>query len=559
MIVARVAHRPWDPVLRAAHKIVDTTLVTACATSAADYALLPFQLAWYDDESRLQAYAKSRQIGITWVTAAKAVMTASLKESAGGMDVYFMTTGQDDARKFIDECAKWIKRLTPAIRQAVAGVQESDAWFKDDEGNKILTLRIDFPSGFSIYALPSRPARLRGKQGWGICDEAAQQDLTAWMKAASGLLAWGGRWSFISTYFGVDNDFYRLVQELKSDKPGSRKGTLHETDIYQAIDQGLYRRICRVKGKRWSEQGQAEWLAEIRDTVGEEAFAEEYECLASRAGASIFSPATIKACCKLGRDRCTVVEIKGGTTPTIWCDGVLMDSSDQPWPRPSDAEGSEYAPPEERTKIMKGWLATYVAPALERFRASRERAYAGSDYGRTQNLTTTLVGTKTRHGRREIGLVLELEQMPWPEQDTAHDFLWERLPNLEAGCGDATGAGGPSSERARDRTKGKFRPINLSEGWHRPAFERVRASLEAERLLLPADFEPLAEDLRSLTRGPRRKVIAPQRTSKDRRKQVRHADAAFALALFEQAAITVPDEPIPIGRRRRTKFPRIRI
>ena len=511
-----------------------------------DCALLEYQRAWFYDRSQVKVIAKSRQVGITWATACEAIEVAGSRASAGGMDVYFMSISQDDARQFIDDCADWIKWWTPLLDEILGAseVQESDDWFVDGDGNRILAYRIDFPSGFTIYALPTRPARLRGKQGYAIFDEAAQQDIDALMRAGSGLLAWGGRLAFISTYYGTDNAFYKLVQSVKD---GKQRASLHEVFIHQALAQGLFKRICRVKEREWSEEAEADWISGIRLSVGDSVWEEEFEGLPSRAGSSLMSLTLINRCAVVPKERCTVVEICGGATPTVWLNGEEKGNAPKPWPLPnSEVTGDGFATPRERADLIELWLSMYLSPALARMAKTGLKAYCGFDYGRTRNLSTKVFGTKDRNALREVGIILELEAVPWPEQDAADDFVWSRLTTFEAGAADSNGIGSNSAERARDRTGGKVRMVSINDGWHQPAFQRVISSFQAERLLIPGHFEPLVDDLASLARGSRDKIVAPQRITKDRRKQKRHADAAFALALFEEAASSTIEEPAPL-------------
>src|SRR5690606_26683505 len=186
---------------------------------------------------------KSRQIGFTWGTACGAVIVASLPRNQGGLDVYYMSTGQDDARDFINECMRWIIEKFSPLLERCPEVEEFD-WIDDDDPVAIQTFRIRFPSGFAIYALPSRPARMRGKKRClAILDEAAQNDLDAWIKATGALKFWGGQRAIISTHYGSDSAFYKYVQRVKASiADGKRMASLHSVFLHDALRQGVYRR-----------------------------------------------------------------------------------------------------------------------------------------------------------------------------------------------------------------------------------------------------------------------------------------------------------------------------
>src|SRR5690606_34448934 len=86
-----------------------------------------------------------------------------------------------------------------------------------DEDKDIQVYRIRFASGHKIEALSSQPRNLRSKQGKVTIDEGAfHDDLNAVMEAAFAFLIWGGRVAVISTYNGVDEPYYDLVQDIRA-------------------------------------------------------------------------------------------------------------------------------------------------------------------------------------------------------------------------------------------------------------------------------------------------------------------------------------------------------
>ncbi len=536
--------------------------------------LLGYQRAWFYDRSPMKLIAKSRQIGITWTTALEAVEVAATRRSAGvegcGMDVYFMTTSRDDARKFIDDCADWIRVITPLIEDmievhelrsledvnkgAIEFEVDGDDWFDEEDGDKILAFRIDFPSGFSIYALPSRPARLRGKsRAYAIIDEAAQQDLEAVMTAAGGLLIWKGRLAFISTYLGTENGFYRLVEAIKT---GEQKGSLHEVDIHQALAEGLYQRICNTSGEAWSEEAEREWLEWLRDYYGKHRFKQECECIPERGGSSFIPRALVSRCQTLGERECTILEVKGGTHPRMWIDGDLVEESMSSW-EVDDDEDVDEADPDARAVELKRWLDTHLSAVLESINADNLPVFSGLDYGRTINLSSWAFAVRRRDRRRRVRLWVELENLGWPEQDMIGDYIWDRI-SLEAGCADGNGNGSNSAERANRRSRGRVQIVKITAKWHGPQFEKLEKRFQQLAFQLPHHFAPLADDLVSVFRGANNKFQAPQRTTRDDRKQKRHADAAYALALLEQAVDSEGPSPPAAKKPRRGRKPRRR-
>lgn len=134
---------------------------------------------------------KSRRIGLTWGLASYAVLRASRRRSAKGMDVLYISYKQEIAKEFVDVCGMWARAF------AVAAADVDEVLFDDvdlsnpEDTKQIQAYRIRFASGFQILALSSAPRSLRGQQGDVIIDEAAFVDsLKQLMKAALAMRMW---------------------------------------------------------------------------------------------------------------------------------------------------------------------------------------------------------------------------------------------------------------------------------------------------------------------------------------------------------------------------------
>lgn len=242
------------------------------------------------NSSALTLIDKSRRIGLTWGVAADAVLVAASARGQGGMDVFYTSYNHDMTREFIDACAMWAKALGMGL-MTIGEFLFDDA---DAHGGskQIKAFRIDFASGFSIVALSSAPRSLRGRQGWVIIDEAAfVEDLDELLKAALALLIWGGRVTIISTHNGVDNPFNLLKGEIEA---GRRKGAVLTIDLKSAMAQGLYERICLVKGDEPTPEGKIKFEQDIRDFYGDAA-SEELDCIPRAGAGSFLDPALIAA------------------------------------------------------------------------------------------------------------------------------------------------------------------------------------------------------------------------------------------------------------------------
>lgn len=253
--------------------------------------LLAYQIAWLKDNSPLKIWEKSRRIGASWVEAFVCARLAALAKSAGGMDCFYMAYEKEMTQQFISDVAFWAKVLQVACNDIEEVVIK-------DEDKDVLMYKIRFDSGFEVWALPSKARLLRSKQGHFVFDEAAFADeFHEILKAAHAFRIWGGSISILSTHNGEDNPFNQLIQDIKN---GKKKWSLHHTTIEDALDDGLYKRICKVQNKDWSEEAQKEWLAELLEEAGEFAD-EEYYCIPTRAGARYFSAELIRSVAVKGK------------------------------------------------------------------------------------------------------------------------------------------------------------------------------------------------------------------------------------------------------------------
>ena len=231
--------------------------------------LLPYQDRWVQDPAGLKVIEKSRRIGMSWAESYDSVMHAGF----GAGDVYYQSYARDMTRGFIDDAAEWAH----VVQAGASAVGET--LIDLDDGSAVQAFRIEFDSGKQIVAMSSSPRgfRSKGRPGdWGVVDEAAFVDnLGEVLKAVLAFRMWGGSVHVLSTHNGEASEFNALVRDVRD---GSVPGSLHTVTLRQALDEGLYRRICEVTGARWSLGAEAEWEAGIRAEYGHRA-AEELDCI----------------------------------------------------------------------------------------------------------------------------------------------------------------------------------------------------------------------------------------------------------------------------------------
>jgi phage FluMu gp28-like protein len=273
----------------------ERTLAVLAALPRGDL-LLSYQQKALAEVSRhaLLVIEKSRRVGLTWALAADAVLTAAAARGQGGDDVLYISYSQEMTREFVEACALWAKAFMGVSAETGEFLFDDQDPAKPGETRQIKAFRIRFASGFEIVALSSAPRSLRGKQGKVILDEAAfVDDLPALLKAALALLIWGSKVIVVSTHDGVDNAFNQLLDEIRS---GGRTGGTLRITFADALDAGLYERVCLVTGRTPSAAGKAAWEAEIRGIYGEAA-AEELDCIPST-GCGAFIPAELITACE---------------------------------------------------------------------------------------------------------------------------------------------------------------------------------------------------------------------------------------------------------------------
>src|SRR6516165_6297455 len=221
--------------------------------------LLPYQKAWLRDLSPIKVWEKSWRIGATYSEAYDAMRQAV---KTNGCDFYYASYSQAMATEYIETAADWARRYN-AKASAIEQIALAD------EDKDILAFRIRFGSGHKIVALSSRPANFRGKQGVAVIDEAAHHpDLDGLLKAAIAMTMWGGKVHILSTHFGAENPFNRLVEDIRA---GRRAYSLHRTTLDDALDQGLYQAICQTLHEPWSAEREVRWRQTLLEDYGDAA------------------------------------------------------------------------------------------------------------------------------------------------------------------------------------------------------------------------------------------------------------------------------------------------
>ncbi|MEW6427317.1 MAG: terminase family protein [Thermodesulfobacteriota bacterium] len=478
--------------------LTSTMPSTAKDTDAAPPVLLPYQQRWIADDSQLKIAEKGRRTGLTWAEASDDVLIAA---AARGSNVFYISATQDMALEYIEACAMWARAFDQAAGEIEEGI------FKDGD-KEIKTYKIDFPkSGRRIVALSSRPTNLRGKQGVIIIDEAAfHNDLAGMLKAAMAMLLWGDKVRIISTHNGVDNPFNELIQQVRA---GKRKGSVHRIAFREAVEQGLYRRVCLRRGIEWSQDGEDAWVTDAYAFYGDDA-AEELDAVPSQSGGAYLSMGLIEA-----RMNEATPLVRGKWTAEF---GHLPDHV--------------------REAEVKAWCEENLEPVLAKF--DRERAHGfGEDFGRLGDLTVIDVIEEGRDLVNRVKLQVELSNCPFRQQEQILCYIVDRLPLFRSGVLDARGNGQYLAERAAQRYGSMaIEQVMLSDAFYLEHMPRFKAALQDGTLDdIPKDVE-IRDDLRALRVMDGVPKLPKAKTQKgDGPKLQRHGDSAISLFLGHYAML----------------------
>ena len=460
--------------------------------------LLPYQKAWVADQADVKFIEKSRRVGISWAEAADDTLYASQKGTGEKRNVWYIGYTKDMALEFINDCANWAR----AYKMAVSSISEYDEPDEDENGivkeKKILAYKITFESGWRITALSSRPTNLRGKQGRVVIDEAAfHDDLPGLLKAAMALLMWGGQVRVISTHFGDSNEFNSVIQDIRA---GKKPYSLHRVTFDEALDDGLYRRICEVLKREWSSEAEKAWRQGIIDSYGDDAD-EELFCIPSQGTGVWLTRAVIEKCL----------------------------SPDIPVIRYEQPSSFAELPDIIRYAEVKDWCEEVLQPYFINLDAN-QNSVIGEDFARTGDLTIMNPLLEQQNATWRALFHLELRNIPFQQQEQIFYYICDRLPRFRYGALDARGNGQYLAERAMQRYGAdRIAQVMITETWYRENMPAYKAAFEDQTIMLARDADVI-EDHRAF------KVIKgvaklPEIRQKGKDNKKRHGDSGIAGAM----------------------------
>ncbi len=429
----------------------------------ADGILMAHQSDWLADESDLKICAKGRRTGITFAEALDCTLIASSKRSAGGQNVFYIGDTKDKGREFIGYVAHFAK----FVAQEMVSIEDSIFLDEREDGTTkfISGFRAMFASGFRVEALSSRPENIRGLQGTVVIDEAAfHKNVRDVLDAVNALLIWGGKIRVISSHNGVQSPFNELIREAEAGKVPFK---VHTIPFGDAVKNGLFKRVCLIKGEEWTLEKEEAWEKQIRASYGSRTskMRQELDAIPADAEGAALTRVVIESC--MSNDLPPVVR----------------------WDRPDEfKEKEDY----EREAEALAFCTEILKPLLSRLNPEREHAF-GEDFARKGDKTAIIVFEIGADLVRRARLMVELKNIPFDQQRDILFYIVDAIPRMMGGALDATGNGAFLAEKARQRYGETIVEVMLSQKWYAVNMVAYTAAFADKTVLYPNDADVLAD------------------------------------------------------------------
>lgn len=499
----------------------------------ADGILMAHQVDWLRIEAQIKLCEKGRRTGITFAEALDSVITAASRKSAGGMDVFYVGDTKEKGLEFIGYCAKFSRVIAEAQASGVSEIEEFLFEDQDDSGNtrQINAYRIRFASGFKIVALSSNPANLRGLQGKVILDEAAfHRDVSAVLDAATALLIWGGRIVIISSHNGKANAFNQMATDIREGRYGD-DAVVYKATFDDAVANGLYERVCFMKGEVPTPEGKEAWYKKIRNAYGprKAQMREELDAIP--------------------RDG------NGVCIPGVWIEDAMQ--AGRPVLRLALPDDFTQQPVHRRDAYVEEWIERQLVPVVAQLNPEL-RHFLGMDYARHRDFSIICPMSVDQSRHRDVPFVMEMHRVPARQQKLVLFYILRGLPRFMSAALDASGNGETLAEDTADEFGwNRIHQVKLSRAWYGAWMPKFVGLFEDGTLTMPKD-DSLQQDVRAieLVDGIPMVVKARQQDLKDP-DLYRHGDFAGAASLANFATLESNVGPVTVKSRRPRQGARI--
>jgi phage terminase large subunit-like protein len=229
----------------------------------------PYQINIINDQSPVIIWEKGRQLGASYCLAFLAVVKAISNKKGTVVSSY----NRDAVKNFITDCSKWAR-----LFNKIFTVTTYSEVINEKEIN---ILELKFLNGRRIIGLAGDSVQFRSYSGSNfdaVVDEASyRRNLPELLASVFGLLIHGGQVTILSTHGGVDNEFNKLIQKVKS---GELPYSHHKTTFREAVSQGLYKRIAAKNKTIPTPEEEQIWVDSIYALYGVRA-SEELDAIPS--------------------------------------------------------------------------------------------------------------------------------------------------------------------------------------------------------------------------------------------------------------------------------------
>lgn len=492
----------------------------------AEGVLMAHQIEVLKIKASIIAIPKGRRTGITFGFSFDAVLTAASQKAIGGMDVFYIGDTKEKGLEFIGYCAKFSRVIAEQQSTSVSNIEEFLFEDQDEKGKTrhITAYRIRYSSGYQIVALSSRPANIRGLQGLVIIDEAAfHQDVQGVLDAATALLIWGGRIIVISSHNGKTNSFNQFVNDIENGLYGA-DAVVYRVTFDDAVANGLYERVCFMKGEEATLEGKQTWYTRIRNSYGprKAAMREELDVIP--------------------RDG------NGVCIPGVWIENAMPPNSDRVVLRLTLDDDFARKPNEERKSFVEDWIKRYLDPVIARLDKNLRYSF-GDDFARHRDFSSILLMATLPNLYRDVPLIIEMHKVPTRQQE---QILWYLLRAIQrfSGAMDATGPGLTLAEYTADEFgHDRVAQVSLSRSWYGTWMPKVIQGFEDGIITLPAD-DNVKQDIHSIEEIDGIPMLSSVRKEDLKDPELyRHGDTAIALALAWYASIEMNKGPVRASSR----------
>ncbi|SNT07451.1 hypothetical protein [Pseudomonas segetis] len=487
--------------------------------------LMAHQSEWISMQQDLDIAVceKGRRTGITFAQAMTDTITAASAKEAGGDNIWYMADTREKGLEYIGYVAKFAQ----IVARGQATMVEQHIFIdqlEDGSSRNIQAFRVRFASGYRVTALSSRPENIHGLQGLVSIDEAAlHKNVGHVLESATALLIWGGRIRIWSTHRGKKNPFNQFVQDVRAGRYGKRAKVIR-IGFDDAVANGLFERVCFMRGTTPTEEAKKEWYEAIRAAYGprKAAMREELDVIP--------------------RDG------EGSAIPGVWIERAMPEN--RPVLRIVFDDEFPKRPEAERDTWCATWIALQLLPVLEEATKNFSGRWAiGMDFARHRHFSVIKPSRITQELRRDVPFLIELANAPTRQQE---QILWALLDTLNnwTFAGDATGPGQTLMEYTGDRygraewdeAKGRWmggpvHEVTLSRPWYGEWMGKYISLFEDGFITLPRDAS-LEDDHRAVEFIDGIPMV-PRIERKDLKdaELVRHGDGAIAGALMNFAAL----------------------